>query len=56
MTATAARIKFENLLELAKYAFQSNTEEGLRRAEEHLAEARTLVAHERRLVDDKVAS
>lgn len=54
--SAAARIKFENLLQEAKYAFQSGTPEGLARAEEHLAEARTLVAFERLLQNEGVAS
>ena len=53
MSTAAARIKFENLLELAKYAFQAGA---LVTAEEHLAEARTLINFERRLVDDQAAS
>jgi hypothetical protein len=52
----ATRIKFVNILELARYAALSGTPQGLLRAEEHLAEARTLVAFERRLLDDQVAS
>jgi len=51
--SAAARIKFENLLELAKYAFQAGA---FATAEEHLAEARTIVAFERHLVDEGVAS
>jgi len=47
--SAAARIKFENLLELAKYAFQAGA---FATAEEHLAEARTVVAFERRLLEE----
>lgn len=54
--SAAARIKFENLLQEAKFAFMSGTPEGYARAEEHLAEARTVVAFERRLLDDQAAS
>jgi len=45
----AARIKFENLLDLAKYAFQAGA---FAKVEEHLAEARTIVAFERRLIEE----
>jgi len=45
--SAAARIKFENILELAKYAFMSGTPDGMARAEEHLKEAQTIVAFER---------
>jgi hypothetical protein len=54
--SAAARIKFENLLQEAKFAFMSGTPEGFARAEEHLAEARTIVIFERHLVDEGMAS
>ncbi len=50
--SAAARIKFENLLDLAKYAFQAGA---FATAEEHLAEARTLVAFERNLTEESAS-
>jgi hypothetical protein len=45
----AAEIKFLNLLDLARFAFKAGA---YARAEEHLQEARTLVAYERRIAED----
>ena len=54
--SAAARIKFENLLQEAKFAFMSGTSEGYARAEVHLAEACAVVTFERRLLDNQAAS
>ncbi len=49
MSTAAEQIRFENLLDLAKYAFKAGAFD---RAEMHLAEARVLVAHERRMEEE----
>jgi hypothetical protein len=52
MSAAAEQIRFENLLELAKYAFKAGA---FARVEEHLAEAVTLSAHERQLAEESAS-
>lgn len=49
MSAIAEQIRFENLLELAKYAFKAGA---YPRVDEHLAEALTLSARERQIAEE----